>query len=149
MFNTPFYNRFKLPLSGDVTQAINPWSWWSQNGLINVNVMASSDRMLEKRIVEDVAGYGKQLGRIVDMLAVFRRYLPEKSWDVSVEENKAIEDFDDLVRGIAAVKAGYAAPTRESIDDFIAGLKYLKKQDGKAYEDVINRLESELMGKLE
>ena len=38
----------RLPLSGDVTQAINPWSWTfgsasSQVGLVNINLGRSSD----------------------------------------------------------------------------------------------------------
>jgi hypothetical protein len=39
---------FRLPLSGDVSQAINPWAWFfrtvgNQLGLINVNLGKSSD----------------------------------------------------------------------------------------------------------
>jgi hypothetical protein len=60
---------FRLPLSGDVTQAINPWSWFfrtvgNQLGLININLGKSSDPELEQRIVNEVGTYGKQLGQI-------------------------------------------------------------------------------------
>ncbi|HVK55337.1 MAG TPA: hypothetical protein VM532_09950 [Burkholderiales bacterium] len=143
-FNQPTYERFKFPFAGDVNQAINPWSWWSQYGLINVNLMASSKPELEKRIVEDVASYGSQLGRIMDVLCLLRRHLPSENWSLSDAEKKAMGQFDDLVRGINAVKAGYSAPTRENVESFIESLKYLKQHDVKAYQETMGKLEREL-----
>ena len=68
---------FKAPLSGDVTQffKINPFSKMmteasQQIGFINVNNVASSDPEAEIRIVKDVAGYGKQLGWILEALTL-------------------------------------------------------------------------------
>ena len=44
VFHNPLsaWQRFSMPLSGDVTQAINPWTWTfgsatSQLGLVNIN----------------------------------------------------------------------------------------------------------------
>jgi len=58
---------FKLPLSGDVVQSINPWtSFFSpsggQYGLVNIN---SPVERAEGRgdVLSDVASYGKQLAR--------------------------------------------------------------------------------------
>ena len=67
-----------MPLSGDVTQAINPWSWTfgaasSQAGLVNSNLGRSSDPELEKELLDEVGSYGMQLGRIGDALAVLIR----------------------------------------------------------------------------
>lgn len=66
---------FKLPLSGDVTQAINPWSWvyrsvGGQFGLININLGQSANPQLEERILDEVGSYGRQLGRIGEALEV-------------------------------------------------------------------------------
>jgi hypothetical protein len=66
---------FRLPLSGDVTQAINPWTWFfrtvgSQFGLININLGKSSDPVLEEQILNDVGSYGRQIGQIGDALRV-------------------------------------------------------------------------------
>ena len=68
-------SEFRLPLSGDVTQAINPWKWVfapgeSQIGLFNVNLGSSSDPELEQEILNRVGTYGKQLGQIGDVLRV-------------------------------------------------------------------------------
>jgi hypothetical protein len=54
---------FKLPLSGDVTQTINPWTMFfnpvsSQFGPINVNLRTSSNPPVESQVLSDVASYG-------------------------------------------------------------------------------------------
>ncbi len=66
---------FRLPLSGDVNQVINPWNWFirafgNQVGLININLGKSSDPVLEERILEDVGTYGRQIGQMGDALRV-------------------------------------------------------------------------------
>jgi hypothetical protein len=63
---------FKLPLSGDVVQSINPFTAFmtgAQLGLVNINGQ-SGDPAVEADVLSDVATYGKQLGRIGDALAV-------------------------------------------------------------------------------
>jgi len=81
-FHNPFYawQAVQLPLSGDVTQAINPWSWTfgsasSQVGLVNINLGRSTDPELEQEVLDEVGSYGKQLGRIGDALAMLSRHL--------------------------------------------------------------------------
>ena len=66
---------FRLPLSGNVTQSINPWTWsfnpvGSQFGLVNIELGQSSEPAIEEEILSDVASYGKQIGRIEDALLV-------------------------------------------------------------------------------
>ena len=65
----------RLPLSGAVTQTINPWTWLfssvgSQYGLVNINLGNAGDPALEQRILADVGTYGRQIGRIGDALRV-------------------------------------------------------------------------------
>jgi hypothetical protein len=50
---------FKLPLSGDVVQTINPWTAFlspigSQVGLININLGQSSAPDVEQEVLSDV-----------------------------------------------------------------------------------------------
>ncbi len=66
---------FRLPLSGNVNQTINPWTWMfssvgSQFGLINVNLGQSSDPALEAKIIDRVGTYGKQIGQLGDAIRV-------------------------------------------------------------------------------
>jgi hypothetical protein len=99
---------FRLPLSGNVTQTINPWTWFfnpvgSQVGLVNIELGQSSNPAVEEEVLSDVASYGKQLGRIEDallvLLAHFRPARPLNS-----EEEAAISSLKMLTAEIAAVK---------------------------------------------
>ncbi len=100
---------FKLPLSGDVVQSINPWTAYfnpvgSQLGLININFGQSSNPDVEGEVLSDVAGYGKQLGRIGDALAVLMSHFhPQKA--LTADEKKALAAMKELLDQIAKVKA--------------------------------------------
>ena len=78
---------FRLPLSGNVTQTINPWNWVF-NPTYNISLGTSSDPEAEQRILEDVGSYGKQLGRIGDALKVLLDHV--KLQDLSQGEHDAI-----------------------------------------------------------
>ena len=66
-------------------------------GFINVNTVSSGNPELEKAILKDVAGYGRQLGRVMDVMKI----LLDKGVlvDLNESEEKAAEDFKDLHRG--------------------------------------------------
>jgi hypothetical protein len=103
---------FKLPLSGDVTQTINPWTWFfnpvgSQVGLFNINLGTSSDPAVENRVLSDVASYGKQLGRIEEALVVLLKHFhPQER--LLAEEKLAIADLTTMTDAIARIKAKHA-----------------------------------------
>jgi len=66
-FQPTIFPDFRFPLSGNVDQTINPWTWFfrgiNQFGLININLGSSADPDLEQQILEDVGSYGRQIGR--------------------------------------------------------------------------------------
>jgi len=104
---------FKLPLSGNVTQTINPWTVFfnpigSQIGLINVNLGNSSNPAVEEQVISDVASYGKQLGRIEDVLVVLMTHFRPKR-ALTKCENKAILDLKRMIEDIADVKEKHSA----------------------------------------
>ncbi len=96
---------FRLPLSGNVWQDINPLRWITgpigQISLFSLNLGRSSNPEVEEAVL-DVASYGRQLGRINDALGAVIDNL--KTADFSNEQKAAIEDFRSLVREIAAAK---------------------------------------------
>ncbi len=143
--NTPA-SLFQFPLSGDVTQAINPWTWWlrmmGQIGFININLAQSSDPGMEQQIVENVAGYGKQLGRIMEVLEALLAHTTTAEW--SAVQRKALGDFLELAQEIAAVKGDTIAPTAANINRFLDGIRQLKETDEKRYGEVVERLRREL-----
>ncbi len=98
------------PFSGDVTQTINPWTWFfapsgGQFGLFNLNIDLgpSSNPEVETEIVRDVASYGKQIGRIEDVVAVLVNRLDPET--LSADERKAVEAFKVLLADIETIKA--------------------------------------------
>jgi hypothetical protein len=98
----------RLPLSGDVTQAINPWNWMlnsvgSQFGLVNINLGRSTDPELEREILEEVGSYGRQLGRIGDVLGVLLKHV--KIENLSDDEKKKIWAFETQLVEIERLKA--------------------------------------------
>jgi hypothetical protein len=99
---------FRLPLSGDVTQTINPWSWFfrtvgNQLGLININLGQSSDPELEERIVNEVGTYGKQLGQIGDALRVLLDHI--KLDDLKPDERRALTALEYQLDEIDRLKS--------------------------------------------
>jgi hypothetical protein len=97
---------FKLPLSGDVVQSINPFTSFmtgGQFGLVNINMGQSSAPEVEADVLSDVASYGKQLGRIGDVLIVLLAHFHPKE-ALTTEESAAIDDLKKMLRKVADVK---------------------------------------------
>jgi hypothetical protein len=104
----------RLPLSGDVTQWIKTWSdTVGQVGLLNVNIAGSANPALEKRIGSQYS-YGRQLGRILDVLAPLvaqnEQALRERAGDA------AVEDFQEMAQRIERMK-------RRSVEDLVDEVK--------------------------
>jgi hypothetical protein len=102
-----------LPLSGGVTQTIEPWTSWfsafgSQIGLINVNLGNSSDPDTEKAVIAKVASYGKQLGRIEEALIVLLKHF-HPDVKLTPEEDRAVRALQRMVEDIEDVKQRHAA----------------------------------------
>ncbi len=100
----------RLPLSGDVLQSINPWSWTfntlgSQFGLVNVNLGYSPAPKLEEQILNDVGSYGRQLGRIGEALEVLLKNLDRSK--LGDEDKKALWAFEQQMDEIRGVKKAY------------------------------------------
>ncbi len=97
---------FKLPLSGDVVQSINPFAAFmtgGQLGLVNINLGQSSDPGVEADVLSDVATYGKQLGRIGDALAVLLAHFHPRR-PLNAHETAAIDALKQMLDKIADVK---------------------------------------------
>ena len=142
-----------LPLSGDVTQTINPWTWWNtavnqlggQFGLININTMASGDPVLENQIVQNVASYGKQLGRMMEALnVVIAKDLTLST--LTSKEQETITAFQDMLAQINATKDNHT-PTLSTTetDHFLDRLMALKQTNPPLY----TTLRAQIMAKLQ
>ena len=103
---------FKLPLSGDVVQSINPFTAFmtgGQFGLVNINLGQSSEPAVEAEVLSDVATYGKQLGRIGDALIVLLAHFHPRT-PLAAEDKKAIHALKEMLAKIADVKEKHSRP---------------------------------------
>jgi len=99
---------FKLPLSGDVVQSINPITSFfspagSQLGLVNITVGQSSAPEVERDVLSDVASYGTQIGQIADAVLAVIEHL-EAHPDNVIGDDKAIAAYKDMMHAVATVK---------------------------------------------
>jgi hypothetical protein len=105
---------FKMPLSGDVVQSINPFTAFfspigSQLGVVNINLGQSSDPDVEQEVLSDVGTYGKQIGRIGDALIVLLAHFHPET-PLKPEETAAIDALKDMLNKVADVKAKHGRP---------------------------------------
>lgn len=99
---------FKAPLSGDVIQAINPWQWmWNatggQYGLVNINLGYSRDPQLEQQILDEVGSYGRQIGRLSDVVEILLRAVDPKKLDEA--DAQKLRDFQAQLQRVQDLKA--------------------------------------------
>ena len=127
---------------GSSLQNYNPITSWfrssmGQVGFINVNEMQSDDPDQEQRIVNGVASYGKQLGRVVEALqAVCEHLEPLKPGGWAPAEREAVKSFLRLAEEMAAFKSKNQPVTQGTIDELVAALRSLREQDRVSYERV-------------
>lgn len=96
-----------LPLSGNVTQTINPWTWMTrvvgnQFGLINVNLGNTPNPEAEQAILDEVGTCGRQIGRIGDALSVLLRHLDRSK--LNRDERAAIAALERQLEEVDSVK---------------------------------------------
>jgi hypothetical protein len=104
---------FKLPLSGDVSQWINPiTSWWSGNQ-ISINLGESGSPDAEAEILRTVGSYGRQLGKISDAMLVLLKHLPDRA-TLPKDDREAIEAFEKMVDRVADVKESHGRAAMRS-----------------------------------
>jgi hypothetical protein len=136
-------NGTRQPLSGDVWQAINPWSWWlestgQQVGFINIYRTEAGDPEQELEIVENVASYGKQLGRIVEALSMVLRH--ETFSSLEPNEELAKRRFLEMADEISAIKGDFSVPSGENVDRLLVGMNRIRQQDPESYRMLRQRL---------
>jgi hypothetical protein len=95
------------PFSGGVAQNILPWNWFNnftgnRFSWFTVNLGRSSAPDVEAEILDEVGSYGRQLGRIGDVLEVLVNKLPRES--LNETERAAVEDFSAQMREIKRIK---------------------------------------------
>lgn len=117
------FSMFKTPLSGDVIQNISPEV---------TGIEIAGDAELERKIVQNVASYGKQLGLILKALEAL---VPQD--ERKTDAFKALFDMADDVKQATATH-------RNRLDeDAREALERLKQSDAAAYDTLVQSLQAE------
>ena len=96
--------QFNVQLApSELAQAINPWSWtFGQVGLFNINLGASGDPGVESRILDEVGSYGRQLGRIGDVMKILMARVDPET--LSPEEQKVFNALSLQLQHVEVIK---------------------------------------------
>ena len=91
-------------------QAINPWTFNQQGaqfGFINIDLGDAGESDLERKLLDRVGSYGRQLGRIGDALEVILNHV--KLGDLKPEEQDALDILKGQLASVRQVKAERSA----------------------------------------
>jgi hypothetical protein len=124
-----------LPPSRNFEQPILPG--WVFGNVTNITEQNSSAPDTERAIVA-AQSYGRQLGRIMDALAVVIADLPEQE-----QHAKALQEFAEIRKEINNIKAKAASGRLDRITDDLATLKETKPAE---YERVAAQIRAALNG---
>ena len=102
---------FQISLAPDqLWQAINPITAYQQGaqfGLINIDLGAAGESDLERKLLDRVGSYGRQLGRIGDALEVILKHV--KLGDLKPDEQDALDILKGQIAAVRQAKAGHRA----------------------------------------
>lgn len=120
----PFWNLWRFPLSGNVGDIAPVTDWFSPH----INVFAGN-APLEAEINANVASYGKQLGIITEAVLELSTGKP----------GPAVKRLKDLAAEIEKAKDDHKTRAVTQAETTLQGLK---RDDPKAFKDVMGRLEA-------
>jgi hypothetical protein len=102
---------FQISLAPDqLWQAINPMTFNQQGaqfGFINIDLGNTAESDLERKILDKVGSYGRQIGRIGDALEVILKHV--KLGDLNSDEQDALDILKGQVAAVRQAKAGHRA----------------------------------------
>ncbi len=118
----PWFTPFaKLPLSGNLSQAISPLTNWFSP---TIEFDIAGDRQIEADVVANVASYGKQLGVLSNAILALAHG----------HSSPAIKRLRELAAQVEECKRKHHGSLEETAR---RGLEALKKADREAFERVL------------
>lgn len=136
---------FQLPF-GDAFErfVINPVTNWSRffNPQFFITYNAA-DVEVENHVLGQVGSYGKQIGRMQDVLEVLVARIPKE--ELTPQERRVLDDFQDVVRRVRAAVAEYrpqrdAGITTDDVDRLAEQLMSLERTNPEAHRRLLDRL---------
>ncbi len=107
-----------------------------------IGKMRSKNPRQEKEIIEGVASYGKQLGRISDALNVLIPLVVSQMdrTNLKQDQRRALEDFITMYEEIAKVKGEHIPPDETQLDLLLEDIRDLKGRDDETYQNLLKKL---------
>ena len=101
------------------------------------------DAAIENHVLRRAGSYGKQLGKILDVLDVLVRHLPAEA--LTASERRTVEELVELRDEVERAKREFreeegGASSGVDIDRFLANLDRLRHTDPDAYAAAVGRL---------
>ncbi len=101
--------RIAAPFGGAVSQLFQMWSGWFQNqgqvGIINIDLGRTDKPELERRILDDVGSYGRQIGRMSEALEVLITQADLDRTKLSDGQIATLHAFREMVAEVQRLKA--------------------------------------------
>jgi hypothetical protein len=108
---------FRLSLAPEqLWQAINPWSFYNQGaqlGLVNISLGQTPRPDIERKLLDEVGSYGRQIGRIGDALEVLMRHVDRSK--LTRDEQDALVILEGQLAQVRKVKARERAQDAEPV----------------------------------
>jgi hypothetical protein len=107
-----------------------------------IGKMKAKNPSQEKEIIEGVASYGKQLGRISDALNVLIPLVVSQMDHANLkqDERRALEAFTTMFEEIAKVKGKHIPPDETQLDLLFGDIRDLKGRDDETYQNLLKKL---------
>jgi len=121
----------KLPFSGSVAQDYRPTTDWLFGSIQD----HAGDGAIEKKVFEDVASYGRQLGLITEVLVDLAKQLPPTTAD----NKESLKRLIDIQKQVDALKTN---TYHGSIEDVVSMVKAIQAHGGQEAEDLAAQLTS-------
>ena len=142
-----------FPLSGATTIS---QQFMHDMGFININITNTGDdpkgSKIEKEIIDEVAGYGRQLGWVIEVLKIITDRYELKG--LNRKESTSLKQFFDLNNNIKKIKQKNKQTegvkqepednmlTTGEINLMIEGIRSWEKIDEKEYNKMVSRIKS-------
>ncbi|MEM7598596.1 MAG: hypothetical protein AAF382_12955 [Pseudomonadota bacterium] len=101
--------RMVAPFGGAVTQAFDIWSGWFENvgqlGFINIDLGRTEKPELERKILQEVGSYGRQIGRMSEALDVLIDQANLDRTKLSDAQIAALHEFQEMVQEVKRCKS--------------------------------------------
>lgn len=133
----------QMPLSGNVHQWIEAWGQAvGQIGLLNVNT-ANSRNPATERVISTKYSYGRQLGRILDVLAPLVEEKGDWLCEQRMLKQEDLKEFQDMVNDITSAKRRSSiAGLLDTIADVRKSFPYKYQRRFDHLVEVLNELKS-------